>query len=345
MNMQHYQDFDTNDFINDNYFKEWIQNPSHEIDLKWSQWLKENPDKADTVAEARDILERMSFTRYKLPDERVDALWSKIEEEASSVDMPKVIEMRPSFYRRNIGKIAASIALLFVTSLLFLVVVNKSSEVVYATSSGEIREVTLPDQSVIVLNENTELRYASDFMEDDSRKVWIKGEGFFEVTKRVDEKKRHMPFVVYLENATVTVLGTSFNIQERDGTSEVVLQTGSVRVGLLNNDQQYTLVPGNMIAVRDGVAELKTVNPRFFSSWKEGTLIFEELSLEEIASVIERTYGLRVEFQDEELKSKRFKGTFPADNHNMLFKALERAYDLEVIVKGDSVSLRKKTSN
>lgn len=342
--MHHYNEFDTNDFIDDPFFAAWVRNPTTEIDTKWRQWLKENPHKAECVQEARTILQRMSFARHQLSDRKVSALWKKIEDKATAPVPAKEVAMRSSFYTRHRWKIAASIAFVFLTSLSLLMKIGGSAEVIYATASGETREITLLDQSVIVLNENSELRLARDFMKSDSREVWIKGEGFFEVSKQFDEENGYKPFIVHLGNARVKVLGTSFNIQEKDGMSEVVLQTGSVQVTVPERDEQYTLVPGDLISIKDGHAEIRTVNPLLHSAWRHGRLIFDEMSLEEIAIVIKSVYGLTLEFEDEALKTKRFRATFPSREYEMFFRALERAYDVDAVMNGDSVSLRKKVS-
>ncbi|MEQ8423392.1 MAG: FecR domain-containing protein, partial [Cyclobacteriaceae bacterium] len=82
-------------------------------------------------------------------------------------------------------------------------------------------EVLLPDGSVVWLASNSSLSYPEKFGR--TRKVNLKGQGFFEVTRNESS-----PFKVQTEKTTVTVLGTGFNVNQRNDETEVIVATGKV---------------------------------------------------------------------------------------------------------------------
>ena len=70
-------------------------------------------------------------------------------------------------------------------------------------------EILLPDGSAVTLNANSKLQYYTH----SARKVWLEGEAFFEV-KKIPETAE--PFQVVTNDLTITVLGTTFNVNSRN---------------------------------------------------------------------------------------------------------------------------------
>ena len=56
------------------------------------------------------------------------------------------------------------------------------------TSPGMTAKVVLPDSSVVCLNSNSELRYPSSFRGEETRKVELQGEAYFDVDRNPDKK-------------------------------------------------------------------------------------------------------------------------------------------------------------
>lgn len=79
----------------------------------------------------------------------------------------------------------------------------------------ECKNVKLPDGTEVTLNHFSSLTYPERFR-GKHRKVTLKGEGYFEVSK----SKEH-PFIVQAEAVKVRVLGTHFNIEAYPGDPEV----------------------------------------------------------------------------------------------------------------------------
>jgi len=94
-----------------------------------------------------------------------------------------------------------------------------------ANTGNETQRISLPDGSVILLEPGGEVRYPEKFGK--VREVSLSGEAFFEVTKDAAH-----PFLVYANEVTTKVLGTSFRIKANREEKEVVVavKTGKVSV-------------------------------------------------------------------------------------------------------------------
>ena len=77
------------------------------------------------------------------------------------------------------------------------------------TPRGGEYAVVLADGTKVWVNAESELRYPVQFSGTE-RKVYLKGEAYFAVTKQVTK-----PFIVCLDQAEITVLGTEFNVRCR----------------------------------------------------------------------------------------------------------------------------------
>ena len=127
-------------------------------------------------------------------------------------------------------------------------------------------QVQLSDGTRVWLNSESELRYPVNFVGTE-RKVFLKGEAYFQVAK--DTVK---PFRVVANGMSVEALGTGFNINayQDDDCLCTTLVEGKVRVSYLDSHQECILVPGEQAILKDGVIMAKQVNVDDIIAWKKG---------------------------------------------------------------------------
>lgn len=174
--------------------------------------------------------------------------------------------------------------------------------------AGQIAEIILSDGTKIWLNAGSTLAYPTRFNKN-QRAVHLSGEAFFEVTK-----KGKTPFVVNTKTLNIKVLGTSFNVDAYDETpwTKTTLVEGKIELLNKQGSKISEIRPGEL-AEYDHLNQrihLQEVDTRFYSSWKEGKMTFFNETLENIAIKLERWYNVEFVFQNEEIKTDRFSGTF-----------------------------------
>jgi ferric-dicitrate binding protein FerR (iron transport regulator) len=178
---------------------------------------------------------------------------------------------------------------------------------------GTKSTIVLPDGSTIWLNADSKIKYPAAFA-GPLREVYLSGEAFFDVAK--DPQK---PFVIHLSKGTVKVLGTSFNIRayENEKLIETSVATGRVafipaRSTTLQQPDTIYITPNNKVrySLNDDQVNLEPTAAAEDKAWTEGKLIFKALTLEEIATALERNFGKKAVFVDEAPKHYRLTGAF-----------------------------------
>ena len=235
--------------------------------------------------------------------------------------------------RWSVRKIAASVALLLLgVSLWYAWLAQNTST--YVTRYGETQTILLPDSSTVLLNANSRLTLSTDWT--DTREVWLEGEAFFRVRKikRITSpaSAEHVKFIVRTDRLNVEVLGTEFNVRQRSEKTAVLLKSGRVRLNLHNQPDTLNMLPGELVTLRAQSRRLdkETVNPEAYTSWTERRLDFDGTTLREIARIIEETYGYEVIIRAESLANKRFQGSVPADDLDILLEGLSETFDIRI---------------
>jgi transmembrane sensor len=253
--------------------KEWMEGrlTADELD-KQIQGDKALSDIKNIIATSATL----DAPKKRTKEEAWNLLSSKIEERKST----KVIRLNPYKY---IG-IAASFTLIaIVIYTMFL----KPERII--TPKGQHISHVLPDGSEVWLNADSELSYRS-FAQDGERKVHLKGEAFFNI-------KKGGHFEVVSAHGTVVVLGTSFNVHQRDNKIEVACFTGTVEVW--NNDGlTITLNAGEITrSMNQTLTPPAKFSTEKAASWITGDFYFENVPLEEVLSELERQFNIQVQYK------------------------------------------------
>ncbi len=207
--------------------------------------------------------------------------------------------------------IAASIALLVVTSI-FLIDKEPERAIVYyeTTAVPDAKtKITLPDSSVVWLNANACLRYPREFSQQ-TRQVEIKGEAFFEVRK--DEKR---PFIVQTDGVGIKVLGTTFNVDAEPDKTQITLLSGKIGLYKSTNQSQTAdriLQPGEqaVYSKSDNDLKISTIRPENTISWVTGIFEFKDDPLEDIMQELQRAFHVKIHIENENLKGQTFNANF-----------------------------------
>ncbi|RZL38536.1 MAG: DUF4974 domain-containing protein, partial [Pedobacter sp.] len=167
-----------------------------------------------------------------------------------------------------------------------------------STPKGGQYQIHLPDGSKVWLNAESSLKYPT-FFTGKERVVTLTGEAYFEVSKAAKHSK--MPFVVFAEDQTVTVLGTHFNINayRNEYVSKTTLLEGSVQVSCLWKDYGKTVVlrPGEQSNVDRRGLSVETVDAEDAIAWKNGVFLFKDADINTVMKSIARWYNVEVRYE------------------------------------------------
>lgn len=279
------------------------------------------------------VFERMRAQQKKdkQPDvERaLEKVWMQIAQDNNkNPDKNHIEGKRRSLRFMRFAGIAAAVILLVGVGIFYVTKKEKqtlanTSDIAFFEKSANLIEkqnakgikssIVLSDGSKIWLNADSKLEYPGVF-EGKTREVYLSGEAFFEVAKNPAR-----PFIIHLDNGTVRVLGTSFNIKAYKGSELIETSVSTGRVAFIpkkkkeHNISDTTFLTHNIKAVYSvETGEIKTIATvsNDDKAWTEGKLIFKALTFEEIAIELERTFGKKIVFADEDIRQYRLTGSF-----------------------------------
>ena len=222
---------------------------------------------------------------------------------------------------------------------------SSSEALVYNTLTvpyGKRFDLELSDGTKVYLNAGTVLRYPINFIEGKKRQVYLTGEAYFEVAEDIGK-----PFVVVAEEMDVQVTGTAFNVSSypEDETKDVVLVSGSVALSASRNGsdaqsrEALRLEPGQKgsLTKSEGIFTKKSVATDLYTSWKEGKLIFRQMSFANILKKLERHYNVSIVNQNTKLAHEKFNANFGDEPLETVLGYFEKTYSIEYTIQGNRV--------
>jgi ferric-dicitrate binding protein FerR (iron transport regulator) len=188
-----------------------------------------------------------------------------------------------------------------------------------STPRGGQFQLTLPDGSKVWLNAASSIRYPTAFIGSE-RNVEVTGEVYFEVIKNAS-----MPFRVKVNDLTVEVLGTHFNINaySNEPAIKTTLLEGSVKIG--NHNDSAILKPGQQAQINK-VAALKVLNNIDVDevmAWKNGFIAFKSADIKTIMRQLSRWYDVDIVYNGN-IGERNFTGEIPrSENLSEVLKILQ----------------------
>jgi transmembrane sensor len=323
--------FIVKDFVLDEYFQTWVFDPSGSSNSFWQSWLEEYPHKLGEIQEARSILLQFNFSNHNLKAEEVSKLWNQIR----SVDHKNL--SRKSFIPKVFVWYSATAAVLLIGFTSFFWLAEEPVRE-YKTAFGETKTITLPDSSTVILNSNSSLRISAVWKNKSEREVWLSGEAFFSVIHKINDQ----PFKVRTkENIAIEVLGTTFNVYDRNQT-KIVLNSGSIQLSLptVQADEKVFMKPGELVEYDEKKYIKRQVDPKVYTAWTEHNLILNHTSLTELIRMIKDNYGLDVEVK-EHLLDQTISGSMPISNAENLLQQIAKAFRLKIVKEENRIYMRE----
>lgn len=187
---------------------------------------------------------------------------------------------------------AAAIFLLAVSSVSIYLMLEKDRPekdlVECFIPTAEIRELTLPDGTHVMLNSKSTLLYPDQFT-GETRSVYLIGEANF----KVKPDKKH-PFIVKANDYQTTALGTEFNVNAYPESNELIatLLEGRVKVEFNNLMSNVILNPNEQLIYNKQTKQHNLRLPEIsdVTAWQRGELVFSNMHLEDIFTNLERKF-------------------------------------------------------
>jgi transmembrane sensor len=301
--------------------------PSSGDQATFSHWLQADPAHAEAYAQAQVVWELSEGPARTLANEDAFALQGYLNAMNRS---------RRSSVRRWSGALAMAACLLLMVSLgsgwqPMRWVDDLGAD--YVSAPGEVRTVTLADQSQVTLDADSAI--AVDFSRGERHVQLRRGAGFFSVTHTGE------PFVVEAEKGQARVLGTQFEVRLQPHGAQVTVLSGRVGVTADKHAEQQILTAGQQVAYGEGAAEkLHAVDSEAQLAWRQGWLNYYKAPLADVVQDLRRYYPGRIVLLNDDLAARRVSGSFPGKDPQAVLSSLQGVMGFEQHAVGHLIILR-----
>jgi len=282
------------------YIKKWLEGTLDEVE-------KAEFERSDDFQVINKV--STSLRAFKAPNYDVPTELERFLEKKSGPDKEvKISWLTPMF------RIAA--VLVLVVGSFFYFYLN--ADTALSTLAGEKINATLPDSSQIDLNASTSLSYKKR-MWNFNRHVVLDGEAYFKVAKG-------SKFDVETTAGTVSVLGTQFNVKNRENYFEVICFEGLVEV--TSGKENEKLAPGHSYRIINGVINKSKNIQEISPSWVNNISSFQSVPFSQVIQEFEFQYGVKVIPQDINLH-QLFTGKFIHNDQKLALQSISIPLNLK----------------
>lgn len=306
---------------------------AEQIEIK--QWLLDDDDNQRYFEHFELIWnESKRLARMSTVDE--NAAWERFK--ARTATKEQEVEVIP-MYPKPVFRILRMVAMVLMTAgvgwLSYLFATRSSSHEMLTVSSGmQTLTDTLPDGSVVTLNRKSSISYPQDF-KGKTREVRLTGEAFFDV--KPDKSK---PFLISVDDVTVKVVGTSFNVKDNAEKTEVIVETGIVEVS--RDTQRVRITPREEVIVAKASARMSkgiTVD-EFHNYYRTRRLFCDGTPLWRLVEILNEAYEADIVIGNERLKNLPINTTFDQNSLESILGVVSETLSLKVEHRGEQIILK-----
>jgi transmembrane sensor len=208
------------------------------------------------------------------------------------------------------------------------------------TPNGKRTTIDLGDGSRVTLNSGSRLRYPADLTR--SRDVELDGEGYFEVTHDAAR-----PFRVHARGGVVQDIGTRFTVRAypEQQRVEVVVTEGVVSLrrdssGLF--DSAIVRQGERARLAETGRVVVESVPTERYTDWARGTLVLENVTLNEARRDLERWFDIQITLADSGLAQRQLMARFQDESASAVLTAIGIALDVGVEQRGRTFTIKRR---
>ncbi len=291
-----------------------------------TQWRKIHAVNEKQFQEVKFLWQKMPVAQKGKVGLKIDvhAALAKVHQQ-----LPQTTKVIP--LRKQIIRFSAVASILIILGFIgWMTFLQPVAMVEVATLSNETKQVTLPDNSMVWLNENSRLSYPKEF-DTQTRTIAMTGDVVLEVTHNPQQ-----PFIVTTNDLAVKVLGTKFNVQsdkDKNTSAFVHVINGKVEVQKKEAPTEKVLLTKGMTAQLDAQTKQLELTDAFSSNqlfWYHQTLTFKGTMLKNVLQTLNQAYDVNIELTNQTLLTCPFTGEFKANTFPEVLKILQLIYEFEV---------------
>jgi transmembrane sensor len=294
------------------------------------EWLEKDTTHRQRYNQFRVLWETSLHLRF---NEEIDVSAS-LERFKLKMGAHKSSEKNLTIAGRNHRWIKIAAVVFLISSVTWLFFNQFSIRQTELITQGSVITETLSDGSVITLNKNSLLLYPQKFR-GKLRQVWLsRGEAFFNISP-----DRAKPFLIHAGKTVIKVVGTSFNVKNKRGLMEIIVETGIVLVS--RNGQVISLRPGEKISVQSGDGKMvkEQIPDHLYSYYRSKKFVAEDTPLWRMVQVLNEAYDSHIVIGTKELRNLPLNTTFKDESLEDILQVICKTFKIKAEKRDNQIIL------
>lgn len=201
-------------------------------------------------------------------------------------------------------------------------------------ANNAVESDSLPDGSIVTLNKHSQVSYPENFASD-KRVLQLNGEAFFKVTPN---KKK--PFEIHTNNVTITVVGTSFNVRSRGDTTEIIVETGIVKVATEKQTVVLTAGQKAITGINEAILQKETNIDHLYTYYRSRKFICDSTPLWKLAEKLNEAYDVHIVFGNNATRNQLLTTTFDNEPLDKILNIISSTFNISVTRQKGQIVLR-----
>ncbi|MCW2098454.1 UNVERIFIED_ORG: FecR family protein [Pseudomonas psychrophila] len=282
----------------------------------FSRWLHADPAHAEAYAQAQVVWELSEVAGNTLANEEALVMQRYLSQ--------MNVSRRHRLARWSSGLAVAACLLLMVGVFAGWQPVRWLNDLGadYVSAPGQVRTLTLADQSEVTLGADSAI--AVNFSGNERHVELRRGVAFFHVTHT------GQPFVVDADGGEARVLGTEFEVRLQPRGAQVTVLSGRVGVKADKQAPQQILTADQQVAYAAGTADtVHRVDSLAQLGWRTGWLTYYKTPLADVVADLKRYYPGQIVLLNAQLGERRISGSFPSQDPQTVINSLQGVLGFE----------------
>ncbi|NLU95185.1 FecR family protein [Chitinophaga sp. Ak27] len=234
---------------------------------------------------------------------------------------------------RSFLRIAAVLLVLIGAAGIWFISQRGANVPTIVRSGVKIKQEVLPDGSEVTLNKQSTITYAANFKKE--RNIHLTGEAFFNVAQ--DPGK---PFTLKVNDVTVKVLGTSFNVKSINGKTEVIVETGAVEVSKHHNSVQLKPHEKAIVTDDEAVPTKQSNTDELYNYYRTQTFVCNGTPLWKLVDILNEAYGVNIVIANSSKRDLQINSTFTNSSLDSTLNVIGLTYEITVERQGSQIILK-----
>jgi ferric-dicitrate binding protein FerR (iron transport regulator) len=330
--MDKYSTYQTEDFLKDESFINWVLDPEGAGNQAWTKWMNSGADKKEAAQKAIEIIRTLDFKKEPVADDFYANLKQRIDH---TIAAEQTVPAKRKIMQLSWLKAAAVLAGIIICGLVFFY--RKPSYTYFSTPYAAIKTVWLPDSTEVTLNANSTVRYNKNRF-NNTREVLVTGEAFFKV-RHIEMNGKAQPFKVYAGNTEIEVLGTEFNVRNISQSTAVLLRQGKIRFSIAGSNAEKIMQPNDYCFYDGSQGQITTrvADPLLFTSWMEHKYRFENATIKEVCETLKAYFGYDFIIRNDKPDTQTVSGTLELQHEQVMWQVLSELFKAKVAKQGNQV--------